>query len=94
MYNELRQRDNQINLLTTSEKTKEEEYLRAQAENKSLRLRNRVLTVITCVIVTLLLIWVTVFVTVNTVQSNVTKDDTEITQPVQAESIKKEPVKK
>lgn len=91
MYNELKQRDNQILLLTTSEKTKEQEYLRAQAENKSLRLRNRVLTVLTGIIITVLLIWITVFVTINTIQSNDTSNsDVTVTQEIQ----KKEPVKK
>ena len=40
MYNELRERDKQILLLTTSENSKQEEYLKTKAENKTLKLRN------------------------------------------------------
>lgn len=81
MYNELKQRDNQILLLTTSEKNKEDEYLRTQAENKTLKRRNTILTVTLSVIVTVLLISATVFITYITVQNNVTKQEQEkITQ--------------
>ena len=79
MYNEIRNRDNQINLLTTSEKTKENEYLRAQAENKQLRLRNTVLTVLLGVMITVLAVIITVHIT--TMQlSNVSEEKPQITQ--------------
>ena len=70
MYNELRQRDSQILLLTTNEKTKEEEYLRTKAENKSLKLRNRVLTVLIGIIGIVLLIWITYYATYMTLSNN------------------------
>lgn len=75
MYNELRQRDNQILLLTTSEKTKEQEYLKVQSENKVLKLRNRVLTVITSVVATVLLIWITFYATFMTLSNNIQNED-------------------
>jgi len=63
MYNELRQRDNQIMLLTTSEKTKENEYLQTKAENVTLKQRNRVLTVIASVTITVLICFITFGIT-------------------------------
>jgi hypothetical protein len=80
MYNELRNRDNQILLLTTSEKSKEQEYLMTQAENKKLKMRNRILTVITSVIATVVLIWITFFITYTTVHNTLTTPDTRIEQ--------------
>lgn len=85
MYNELKQRDNQILLLTTSEKTKEQEYLKTQAENKALKLRNRVLTIIIGVVITVLLIWVTFYATYMTLN---TTNDTQ-KNPAQQETLAK-----
>lgn len=87
MYNELRQRDNQILLLTTSEKTKEEEYLRTQAENKALKLRNRVLTVLTSVIGIVLLVWITFYITYTTLNSNLNSSDIKKEQVQQENSV-------
>ena len=75
MYNELRQRDNQILLLTTSEKTKEQEYLKVQSENKVLKLRNRILTVIVSVIATVLLIWITFYATYMTLNNKTQNEE-------------------
>ena len=58
-YNELKERDKQILLLTTSENAKEQEYLRALAETKTLKARNTLLMVILGVIVTVLICVIT-----------------------------------
>lgn len=84
MYNELRERDKQILLLTTSEKSKQDEYLRAQAENKTLRLRNTILKVVLGVVVTVLICVITYCVTALTLTSNDTSNsDVTVTQEIQ-----------
>lgn len=75
MYNELRERDKQILLLTTSEKNKQEEYLKTAAENKTLKLRNTILTVLLGVAVTVLICFITYHVTTTTLSNNDTNQD-------------------
>lgn len=72
MYNELKERDKQILLLTTSENHKQEEYLKTVAENKTLKSRNTVLKVILGIVITVLICVITYCVTVINVSSNVT----------------------
>lgn len=72
MYNEIKQRDNQILLLTTSEQAKQNEYLQAKAENKTLKKRNTILTVILGVTVTVLICIITFGITYMTLNKNVT----------------------
>lgn len=74
MYNELRERDKQILLLTTSEKTKQDEYFKTQAELTTLKKRNTVLKVILGVVITVLICVITYCVTVLTVPNNVSND--------------------
>lgn len=100
MYNELRNRDSQINLLTTSEKTKEKEYLQALAENKTLKERNRVITLCLIGLVTLLIVIITFSVTFAIVTKNVSNVDKEVSttvenvsNPVQAQKKEVKPVK-
>lgn len=89
MYNELRERDKQILLLTTSEKNKQDEYLKTVAENKTLKLRNTMLKVALGVVITVLICVMTYCVTVVNVSNNVTssgilediKKEVEINQP-------------
>lgn len=82
MYNELRERDKQINLLTTSENTKENAYLQTIAENKTLKKRNTVLSVILGVIITVLICVSTVLITVMTLSQNDTQlEGQQIEQP-------------
>lgn len=64
MYNELKERDKQILLLTTSENTKEQEYLKTVAENKTLKQRNTIITVTAGVIITVLICVITYCITV------------------------------
>lgn len=75
MYNELKQRDNQILLLTTTEKTKENEYLIAKAENTTLKKRNTILTVLLSVAVTVLICFITFYVTSSTLTQNDSQGD-------------------
>lgn len=70
-YDELKERDKQILLLTTSENAKEQEYLKAVAENKTLKARNTLLMVILGVIVTVLICGITYCVTVMTLPKSV-----------------------
>lgn len=74
MYNELRERDKQILLLTTSEKTKQDDYFKTQAELTTLKKRNTVLKVILGVVITMLICVITYCVTVLTVSNNVSND--------------------
>ena len=100
MYNELRNRDNQINLLTTSERTKEKEYLQALAENKTLKERNRVIMLCLIGLVTLLIVIITFSVTFAIVTKNVSNVNKEVSttvenvsNPVQAQKKEVKPVK-
>ena len=94
MYNELRERDKQILLLTTSENSKQEEYLKTVAENKTLKQRNTVLMVALGVIITVLICVITYFVTVTTLSDNVTNENIENQQPApEVQVTKKIPAK-
>ena len=70
MYNELKERDKQILLLTTSENSKEQEYLKTVAENKTLKQRNTLLMVISGVAVMVLICVITYCVAVMTLSHN------------------------
>lgn len=63
LYNELRQRDNQLLLLTKSENSKQYEIFQVQAENKTLQLRNNVLKTFLIIVVTLLILVSVGFIT-------------------------------
>ena len=84
MYNELRERDKQILLLTTSEKSKQEEYLKTIAENKTLKSRNTILLTVLGVTILVLICVITYCITISTLSSNVSTDS------IINESIKKE----
>ena len=60
-YEEMRSKDQQIYLLTTSENQKQAEYLETKALNKTLEKRNNVLKVALTVVITLLLTLATLF---------------------------------
>lgn len=86
----IKEKDDQIKLLTTSENIKQSEHLRVEAENKTLRINNTtlkkhnlVLTVSLGVVITVLLIFVTVLITYMTLTSHFDNQD-----------IKKEPIQK
>lgn len=75
MYNELKERDKQILLLTTSENNKQEEYLKTVAENKTLKKRNTLLMITLSVIITVLICVITYCVTSATFQRNLPTSD-------------------
>jgi hypothetical protein len=68
-YNELQQKDKQILLLTTSENTKQAEYIETQAKAKELEKRNRLLTLyltfVTTLLLTFIILFITFYITVN-----------------------------
>jgi len=88
MYNELKQRDSQILLLTTSEKAKENEYLQVKAENETLKQRNMFLTVLSGVVLTVLICFITFAITY--INLNNSQPDLDIKkEPVQIEQAHK-----
>ena len=89
MYNELKQRDNQILLLTTSEKTKENEYLQVKAENKTLKTRNTLLTVLLGVAVTVIICFITFSVTSMILSNQNTVQEKPVQQELPAKPIKR-----
>ena len=84
-YEEMREKDKQIYLLTTSENQKQAEYLETKALNKTLEKRNNVLKVALTVVITLLVTLAVVFTMfyVNVSQSEKKNADIIEVQPVQ-----------
>lgn len=87
-YEEMREKDKQIYLLTTSENQKEKEYLQAQAMNKTLTEqnttlinRNNVLKLVLTTVTTLLITFITLYIT--TLNPKTEKPTVEEVQPVQ-----------
>lgn len=74
MYNELRNRDKQILLLTTSENKKEEAYYRVTAENKELKQKYNVLIKVAITFGTLFVIVLSSFITFLINNKNVSND--------------------
>lgn len=71
MYNELQQRDKQVLLLTNSENNAKNEYLKVIAENKTLKTRNVIITVVLTVMTTLLIVLLIGFITFINISNNV-----------------------
>ena len=84
-YEEMREKDKQIYLLTTSENQKQAEYLETKALNKTLEKRNNVLKVALTVVITLLVTLAVVFTMfyVNVSQAEKKNADIIEVQPVQ-----------
>lgn len=84
-YEEMREKDKQIYLLTTSENQKQAEYLETKALNKTLEKRNNVLKVALTVVITLLVTLAVVFTMfyVNVSQAEKKNADIVEVQPVQ-----------
>ena len=80
-YEEMREKDKQIFLLTTSENQKQNEYLKTEALNKTLAKRNNVLQIALTVAITLLITFATLYITV--VNQKAEKQVVEEKQPVQ-----------
>lgn len=68
-YADMQQKDKQIYLLTTSENNKQAEYLETQAKSKELEKRNKLLTlyltVVTTLLITLVMLFITFYINVN-----------------------------
>lgn len=90
-YDELKERDKQILLLTTSENAKEQEYLKTVAENKTLKQRNTLLMVILGVIIAVLICVITYCITVITLPKSVQVEPETEQVSVQVEQPKAEP---
>lgn len=60
-YNEMREKDKQIYLLTTSETQKQEKYFETEAQNKQLKAQNNVLKIVLAVVITLFLTFIITF---------------------------------
>ena len=80
-YEEMREKDKQIFLLTTSENQKQNEYLKTEALNKTLTKRNNVLQIALTVAITLLITFATLYITVLNQKNE--KQAIEEKQPVQ-----------
>ncbi|MBO5739010.1 hypothetical protein J6R97_06690 [bacterium] len=99
-YEEMREKDKQIYLLTTSENQKEKEYLQAQALNKSLTEqntnlinRNNVLKLVLTTVITLLLTFITLYiVALNPKTEKVVVEEVQPVQTVQ-KTVNKTPQK-
>ena len=99
-YEEMREKDKQIYLLTTSENKKEKEYLQAQAMNKSLTEqnvdlinRNNVLKLVLTTVITLLLTFITLYaVELNPKTEKVVIEEVQPVQTVQ-KTVNKTPQK-
>ena len=91
MYNELRNRDNQILLLTTSEKSKQEEHFKTEAENKALKQKYNVMRNVVITLATLLVILttfsITFFITERNVSANVSNVEPVIEETSAEENI-------
>lgn len=92
-YDEMRQKDQQIYLLTTSENQKQAEYLETQAKNKQLIKQNNVLKTILTVIITLVVTLVITFVCLN-VAKNKNTESAEVSKVENVQETLPQPVAK
>lgn len=86
MYNELSQRDKQVLLLTTSENTAKNEYLRVVAENTMLKKRNVITTVLLTVTITLLTVLIIGFITFVNVNNTVNNPAADVGNKVETQA--------
>lgn len=82
-YNEMREKDKQIYLLTTSETQKQEKYFETEAQNKQLKAQNNVLKIVLAVVITLFVTLVITFLMLNISKSESTQPTTEKNSAVQ-----------
>ena len=87
-YEEMREKDKQIFLLTTSENQKQNEYLKTEALNKTLTKRNNVLQIVLTIAITLLLTFATLYITVLN-----QKEEKQIIEEVQPVQTVQQPIK-
>lgn len=82
-YNEMKEKDKQIYLLTTSETQKQEKYFETEAQNKQLKAQNNVLKIVLAVVITLFVTLVITFSILSISKSEPTQPTTEKTPAVQ-----------
>lgn len=82
-YNEMKAKDKQIYLLTTSETQKQEKYFETEAQNKQLKAQNNVLKIVLAVVITLFVTLVITFSILGISKSESTQPTTEKTPAVQ-----------
>lgn len=82
-YNEMREKDKQIYLLTTSETQKQEKYFETEAQNKQLKAQNNVLKIVLAVVITLFVTLIIMFSILGISKSESTQPTTEKTPAVQ-----------
>ncbi len=82
-YNEMREKDKQIYLLTTSETQKQEKYFETEAQNKQLKAQNNVLKIVLAVVITLFVTLVITFSILSISKSESTQPTAEKTTAVQ-----------
>lgn len=82
-YNEMKAKDKQIYLLTTSETQKQEKYFETEAQNKQLKAQNNVLKIVLAVVITLFVTLVITFSILSISKSESTQPTTEKTPAVQ-----------
>ena len=87
-YEEMREKDKQIYLLTTSENQKQAEYLETKALNKTLEKRNNVLKVALTVVITLL---VTLAIVFTMFYINVSKEENKSADIVEVQEVQNVP---
>lgn len=82
-YNEMREKDKQIYLLTTSETQKQEKYFETEAQNKQLKAQNNVLKIVLAVVITLFVTLVITFSILSIPKSESTQSTTEKSSAIQ-----------
>lgn len=91
-YNEMREKDKQIYLLTTSETQKQEKYFETEAQNKQLKAQNNVLKIVLAVVITLFVTLVITFSMLNISKSESIQPTTEQISTVQAQKTEVKPI--
>lgn len=81
-YNQMREKDKQIYLLTTSETQKQEKYFETEAQNKQLKAQNNVLKIVLAVVITLFVTLVITFAILSISKSELTQPTAEKTTAV------------
>lgn len=91
-YNEMREKDKQIYLLTTSETQKQEKYFETEAQNKQLKAQNNVLKIVLAVVITLFVTLVITLLMLNISKSESIQPTTEQISTVQAQKTEVKPI--
>ena len=90
-YDEMREKDKQIYLLTTSENQKQAEYFETQALNKQLKKQNNVLKIVLTVVITLFVTLIITFIALN-IPKNKDAESAEVSKVENVQETLKQPV--